>query len=137
MALCTGTDNPGYCPCSSAAVDDNPDNPSVSSRKFKDLNNRLNSLTKRFTVSDSPEDVNYTKNVLHAHSLLLNDHPFIAKVLLEMHYDFVFIMSALSNLKVIDKPLNSNTMQQCQVNDFIKIIRDKLRDYDYAGRPAS
>lgn len=119
----------------SNCVDDQPDNPAVVSRHFKSLDKRLKSIASRFTSSENPDHVSYTKNSLLAFNLLSNDHHFVAKVLLELHYDMVFLVNVLANLKVIDKPLNFSSIQQYQVSALIALIRDKLRDYD-AGRLA-
>ena len=114
----------------SNAVDEQPDSPDVVSRHFKSLDGRLKSIASRFTVSDNPNHVSYNKNSLQAFNLLSDEHPFVAKVLLELHYDMVFLVTALANLKVIDKPLNFSSIQQYQVSALIALIRDKLRDYD-------
>lgn len=119
--------------CLSNCVDDQPDNPAVVSRHFKSLDKRLKSIASRFTNSENPDHVSYTKNSLLAFNLLSDDHPFVAKVLLELHYDMVFLVNVLASLKVIDKPLNFSSIQQYQVSALIALIRDKLRDYD-AGR---
>jgi hypothetical protein len=137
MEACTGQSE-DFCSCAFSAtvgfVDDNPDNPNVTSRRFKTLNNRLTSLAKRFTTqeSEAEEPVNYIKSVLRAHMLLIDQHPMIAKAVLELLYDMVFLMSVLAKLKVIDKPLNSNTLQQCQVNALISDIKKKLKDAENA-----